>query len=229
MVIRPQPCMPMRTLPPFQHAIPPGSKVNHIPKGNLVCIFTKCPFSHSATISLPAAALFSCSRLRDTRGGRVCTVRKWRPRPDSVARALGVRSRAIWQVITGSRSAEPEPRWKTYISALLHVLLHCCSATQPQCNTRFKLSLLLQPRTLLTRVWTLHMRVCCVCVCASMRGSVHVCAGTWKSFLWCGFSVLVFTRRCKHRLIFTFIRQRSLYFRQLPQTDSEAHRQFEHE
>ena len=35
--------------------------------------------------------------------------RKFGPRPGSVASAVGVQSRASWQEITGSLSAEPEP------------------------------------------------------------------------------------------------------------------------
>ena len=43
-------------------------------------------------------------------GGPACTPRrKCGSRPGSVMRALGVQSRAIWQVIAGSLSAELEP------------------------------------------------------------------------------------------------------------------------
>ena len=45
-----------------------------------------------------------------SRRGHACTPwRKCRPRPGSVARALGAQSREMWQVITGSLSAELEP------------------------------------------------------------------------------------------------------------------------
>ena len=47
---------------------------------------------------------------------------------------------------------------------------------------------------------TTHVRVC-----ANVRGTAHVCAGTWKSFLWYVFFVLVLTRKCKHRLIFIYV------------------------
>ena len=44
------------------------------------------------------------------RRGAACTPRrKFGPRPGSVARAPGPQSRASWQAITGSLSAEPEP------------------------------------------------------------------------------------------------------------------------
>ena len=66
--------------------------------------------------------LFSRSRLRGTQGGRVYTRRKSGPRPGSVARALGVTSRANWQVITGLLSAEPEPR-KTMETSHLNLLV----------------------------------------------------------------------------------------------------------
>ena len=70
----------------------------------------------------------SRSRLRGTQGGRVYTRRKFRARPGSVARALGVRSHASWQEITGSLSAEPEPcrTTETPYSALLLLLYQVC-------------------------------------------------------------------------------------------------------
>ena len=66
-------------------------------------------FWTSATFSVPAAGLSSRSRLRGTQGGRLYTRRKFGPRVGSVARALCVQSRAIWRVITGSLSVQPEP------------------------------------------------------------------------------------------------------------------------
>ena len=53
----------------------------------------------SATFSVPAAGFFSPSRLWCTQGGHLHTRRQVGPRPGSVARALGVKSRAKWQVI----------------------------------------------------------------------------------------------------------------------------------
>ena len=66
----------------------------------------------SATFSVPIAGLFSRFRLRGKQGA-LYTRRKFGPRPVSVARALGVQSRANWQEITGSLSAEPGPRETT--------------------------------------------------------------------------------------------------------------------
>ena len=50
------------------------------------------------------------SRLRGTQGGRVYTRRKFGPRLGSMARGVGVQSRARWQVVTGSLSADPKSR-----------------------------------------------------------------------------------------------------------------------
>ena len=84
------------------------------------------------TVSLPAVGLSSRSRLRGTKGGRVSTRRKFGPRLDSVARALGVQSRASWQVITGSLSAEPQPRrtmeTPQFKKINLQLLYHVCIA-----------------------------------------------------------------------------------------------------
>ena len=59
------------------------------------------------------------------RRGPACTRRKFMSRPGSVARALGVQSREIWQLTTESLSTklEPSKTMETHISA---VLLHCC-------------------------------------------------------------------------------------------------------
>ena len=68
-------------------------------------------FSGIQNFSLPAVGLISRSRLGcGARRGPACTPRcKCGSRPGSVARALGVHSREIWQVTTGSLSAEVEP------------------------------------------------------------------------------------------------------------------------
>ena len=58
-------------------------------------------FCASPSFSLPAAGLFSCSRPRGTQGARVYTRLRFGPRPRSVARALGVQSREIWQMNHG--------------------------------------------------------------------------------------------------------------------------------
>ena len=147
----------------------------------VICIWTQrtffCTFARPAR---PFAGLFSCSRLRGTQGGRVYTInrRKFGPRPGSVARALGVQSRANWQVITGSLSAEPEPR-KTMETPHLHFLAiahscmmlplyHICITTVSQ---TLKLSTLWQPRYNSSRtsgssLCDRHRRCICVCACA---------------------------------------------------------------
>ena len=66
-------------------------------------------FCTLARFSLLAAGRSSRSRPRGTQGARVYSRRKFGPPPGSVARALGVQSRASWQVISGSLSADPEP------------------------------------------------------------------------------------------------------------------------
>ena len=58
-------------------------------------------FCTLARFSRLAAGLFSRSRLRGPQGARVYSRRKFKPRPCSVARALGVQSRSSWQVIMG--------------------------------------------------------------------------------------------------------------------------------
>ena len=62
-----------------------------------------------AHFSPAAAGLFSRSWQRGAQEARLHTTAQVRPRPGSVARALGVQTRQIWQVVTGSLSAELEP------------------------------------------------------------------------------------------------------------------------
>ena len=50
-----------------------------------------CFFHPSAFFSLPAAGLSSCSRLRGTQGAHPDPIRKFGPRPRSVARDLGLK------------------------------------------------------------------------------------------------------------------------------------------
>ena len=72
-------------------------------------------FCTAEIVSLPVAPLSSRSRLRGTQqGALVYTRRTFGPRPGSVARVLGVQSRAIWQVFTGSLSDPPSQArsWK---------------------------------------------------------------------------------------------------------------------
>ena len=62
----------------------------------------------------------------EARRGPACTPRrKFGSRASSAARALGVQSREIWQVIAGLLSAEPGKTMETHMSA---VLLHCKSS-----------------------------------------------------------------------------------------------------
>ena len=99
--------------PPFQLAIPPGFQAIHIPKGNLVlpCVklssFTEY-FVHF--FSLSVAFLFSRALGCGARRGVACTPRcKCGSRRGSVARALSLQRREIWQETTGSLSDEPSP------------------------------------------------------------------------------------------------------------------------
>ena len=65
---------------------------------------------HVAELFLFRPRIFSRALGRGSRGGGACTPRcKCGSRPDSVARALGVQSREIWQVTTESLSDQPEP------------------------------------------------------------------------------------------------------------------------
>ena len=90
-----------------------------------------------------------------------------------MALALGVQSREIWQVIAGSFSAELEPSETienpifTIFAFIVAPMLYRHAA---RCHS--------------------HGHYVCACghyssvrVYASARGTVHVCAGTWKSFL----------------------------------------------
>ena len=81
-----------------------------------------------------------------------------------MTRALRVQTREIWQVTTVSLPAELEPsKTMLFFSFIFAPLLY---------DTRFKLSPLLQPRTLLcVRGHCLCLCVLRVRVCASVRGS----------------------------------------------------------
>ena len=92
--------------------------------GQNVCIRTKCTFfAHGHAFVLRPPDFPSRSRPRGTQAGRVCTRRKFGPRPGSVARALGVQSRANAQVITGWVSAEVEPCRTMETPTFQHVAL----------------------------------------------------------------------------------------------------------
>ena len=69
------------------------------------------------------------------RRGPACTPRrKFGSRAGSVARALGVQSREIWQVITGSLSAELEPSKATENPHVRRFAPHCCNSS-PLCGS----------------------------------------------------------------------------------------------
>ena len=94
----------------LQLATPPGFQVTHIPKGNLVSLCTKLTFPETFRDFLLRSRVLSCGFGSGVRRGLTCTSRrKCGFRQGSVARALGVQSRKIWQVIAGGPSAELEP------------------------------------------------------------------------------------------------------------------------
>ena len=109
-------------VPPLQLATHPGSQVSSLSsRRGTLRIRTKCIFfCTSATFSFPAAGLFSRSRLRRTQRARLHTRCKCWSRAGTVASALRVLSRELWQVIAGSVSAEIKP---SKIIANPHV--HC--------------------------------------------------------------------------------------------------------
>ena len=107
-------------------------------------------FCTLASFSPPAAGLFSHSRPPGTQLARVYTRLKFGPRPGSVARVLGVQSRAIWQVFPGSLSDELERTRRcgnpqsvrffsfSFFTSLLLFLkyLQLSKARQPRYNSR---------------------------------------------------------------------------------------------
>ena len=102
--------------PPSQHPTLPSFQANHIPNLVQVCICTKYTFFCSCTSpTRPAAGRFSRSLLRGTQGGACTPRRECGPRPGSVACALGVQSRAIWQVIMGSPRRASQDNGKSTI------------------------------------------------------------------------------------------------------------------
>ena len=95
------------------------------------CVFLFWTF---ALFSTAPAGLFSRSRLRGTQGPACTPRRKFGSRAGSVARALGVQSREIWQVITGSLSAELEPSKATENPHVRRFAPHCCNSS-PLCGS----------------------------------------------------------------------------------------------
>ena len=162
-------------VPPFQLATPLDFQ-NHIPKGNLVLLRTLlctnvCVFLDICTLFSGARGYFLRALGCGARRGPACTPRcKFGSRAGSVARALGIQSREIWQAITGLLSAELEPskRMKTHMSA---VLLHCCIILQ-LCGSHGTTAVAHQVCVTTTMwLWALHMRVCSVCAMIRARVS----------------------------------------------------------
>ena len=112
---------------PARTAVQASCGEKHTEKGYYITMYrsTKCFFCTFARFSPAPVGLFSRSRLRGTQGVACTPRREFVSQAGSVARALGVRSREIWQVIMGLHSASLSParQWKTHMSA---VLLHCC-------------------------------------------------------------------------------------------------------
>ena len=116
---------------PFSTCVTPGISRNTSRRGTLYIIYkiyvTKYQTHFLWTFARFSPAPVGLSRALGCRArrGATCTPRrKFGSRVGSMARALGVRSREMWRVITGSLSAELEPSksMETFISALL---LHC--------------------------------------------------------------------------------------------------------
>ena len=111
--------------------------------------------------SLPAAGLFSRSRLRDTQGTCLCTmVQVWVPAGLRGAYSGRSKSRNLASnhgvAFRGAKAEQSE----THMSA---VVLHCCKSSLlgGSHGTRAVPHQFVWTTTM--RVWTLHMRVCSVC------------------------------------------------------------------
>ena len=192
--------------------------------GVLLCSFSSC-FKFNLHAFLRRPWVFSGALGCGARRGPACTPRhKFVPRAAPVTRALDVPTREIWQ--RHHRVAEPRKTVEYPHSALLLLaFLHCCTATQPRYTTRAS-SFPCCYRHGLLHVCGHYFCVCAVCAC------VRVCAGLCMCVLALGrasFStVFVVTLKCKHRLIFIVMPQRSLFFRQVV-CHREALRHFERE
>ena len=80
-------------------------------RGGLICTCIKYStfFLHIGQLFSSGRGSFLALSAAGDEGARVYSRRKLGPRPGSVARALGIQSRAKWQLITGSLSSEAEP------------------------------------------------------------------------------------------------------------------------
>ena len=105
--------------------------------GVLLCSFSSC-FKFNLHAFLRRPWVFSGALGCGARRGPACTPRhKFVPRAAPVTRALDVPTREIWQ--RHHRVAEPRKTVEYPHSALLLLaFLHCCTATQPRYDTRFK-------------------------------------------------------------------------------------------
>ena len=123
--------------------------------------------------------------MRGTQGA-ICTPRcKCGSRPESVACPLGVQSREIWHVTTGSLSAELEPSKTTENPHINCFLVHCCKTGSTVATVASGF-----PRPYsyghyyarMERSFAcvdMMLRVCAVCAsctCVRVSGSAHVCA-----------------------------------------------------
>ena len=115
------------------------------------------------------------------------TRRKFGPRPGSVAGALGVQNRANWQVITGSLSAQPEPRETTENPHFrcFAPLSHTVTALASSFPRSYRQDTAMRVSTTTMRLGTLRTRVCAVCAtCACVRVCAFVCwNSTFKLFI----------------------------------------------
>ena len=132
-----------------------------------------------ASCFTPAVGLFSPFRLRGMQVGCVYTGRKFGAWPGSVARALGIQSRAGWQVIARSRSASPKLTriLESHIFKFFcRSLLRCCVSMSHRLSSSFvgghhsttEAALLALPFVAATDGASLSS-----CVCAEFPSSYH--------------------------------------------------------
>ena len=94
-------------LPLFNLRHPRKFKTTTSRRGAL-CVCMKCAFLHIGQLFLLLPWAVTRSLGCGSRRGPACTPRrKYGSRPGTVAHALGVQSRAIWQAMTGSLSGQP--------------------------------------------------------------------------------------------------------------------------
>ena len=148
------------------------------PEGEPCISITMCKISFFSRIQkfllFTGRGSFSRALGCGARRAPACTPRcKCGSRPGSMARALGVQSREIWQVTTGI--AFRGCRAEQANGKLTYQLFY--STERRQNNTRFKFSPFLQRRTLQC-VCGHCLCVCVLCMCYVCAG-VRVCAFVW--------------------------------------------------